>query len=180
MHRFLRGAPPKRICLFGPESTGKSTLAVQLACSTASRACPEYLLGYLEVAGSTGTATDVPWIARGQRAMEIACTAQAGRIMICDTNLTTVGLWSDVLFGATPGWIREAAIRDTYDLWLLTDIDVPFEPDALRFPDPARRAWFMDECRRTLDSLGVAPVLLRGGPATRLSAACEAIDRITG
>ena len=170
---------PLRVCLFGPESTGKSTLAAQLARHYATAHVPEYARDYLDATGSQGTAADVPWIARGQRAAEIAGAAQASRILICDTNLATIALWSDVLFGATPDWIREQAARDTYDLWLLTDIDVPFEPDPQRcFPDPARRAWFMDQCRQTLARLGVVPVTLHGAPAARLASACAAIDRL--
>jgi HTH-type transcriptional regulator, transcriptional repressor of NAD biosynthesis genes len=178
-HPVPAAMPLKRVCLFGPESTGKSTLATQLAGHYRTVHVPEYVRGYLDAIGSTGTVQDVPWIARGQRAAELAGAAQADRILICDTNLATVALWSDVLFGATPGWIRDEAARNTYDLWLLTDIDVPFEPDPQRcFPEPAQRAWFFDECRRTLDRLGIAPVLLRGSPEARLALACEAIDRM--
>ena len=169
----------RRVCLFGPESTGKSTLAEQLARHYATAHVQEYARDYLDATGSLGSAADVPWIARGQRAAEIAAAAQATRILICDTNLTTVALWSDVLFGATPDWIREQAARDAYDLWLLTDIDVPFEPDPQRcFPEPARRAWFMDQCRLTLEGKGVVPVQLHGTPAARLASACAAIDRL--
>ncbi|MBK7471451.1 MAG: ATP-binding protein [Betaproteobacteria bacterium] len=170
---------PRRVCLFGPESTGKSTLAEDLARHYATAHVPEYARDYLDATGSRGSAADVPWIARGQRAAEIAGAAQASRILVCDTNLATIALWSDVLFGATPDWVREQAARDTYDLWLLTDIDVPFEPDPQRcFPDPARRAWFMDQCRQTLARLGVVPVPLHGAPAARLATACAAIDRL--
>ncbi|MBK9606079.1 MAG: ATP-binding protein [Betaproteobacteria bacterium] len=169
----------RRVCLFGPESTGKSTLAGHLARHYATVHVPEYARDYLDATGRHGSAADVPWIARGQRAAEIAGAAQATQILICDTNLATIALWSDVLFGATPDWIREQATRDTYDLWLLTDIDVPFEPDPQRcFPDPGRRAWFMDQCRQTLARIGVIPVPLHGAPAARLAIACAAIDRL--
>jgi HTH-type transcriptional repressor of NAD biosynthesis genes len=175
----LASMPPKRVCLFGPESTGKSTLAMQLARHYQSVQVPEYVRGYLDAIGSAGTAQDVPWIARGQRAAELACATQAERLLICDTNLATVALWSDLLFGATPGWIRDEATRNTYDLWLLTDIDVPFEPDPQRcFPKPDQRGWFMGECVKTLEELGVAPVLLRGSLDERLLVACAAIDRV--
>ncbi len=177
-HSARAAAPLKRICLFGPESTGKSTLARQLAGHYGTVHVPEYVRGYLDAIGSTGSAQDVQWIARGQRATEMAWATQADRVLICDTNLATIALWSDVLFGATPGWILEAAAGNTYDLWLLTDIDVPFERDPQRcFPEPARRAWFMGQCLRTLDRLGIAPVLLRGSLDARLSLACAAIDR---
>ena len=171
--------PPKRVCLFGPESTGKSTLATQLATRYRAVHVPEYVRDYLDTIGSAGTVADVPWIARGQRAAEIAGAAQADRLLICDTNLATIALWSEVLFGATPNWIRDQAARDAYDLWLLTDIDVPFAADPQRcFPEPERRAWFMGECEKTLDRLGVAPVLLRGPLDVRLARACAAIDRM--
>ena len=45
--------------------------------------------------------------------------------MFCDTDVLTTTVWSDVLFGGTPGWIRELAEQRTYDLYLVTDVDVP-------------------------------------------------------
>jgi nicotinamide riboside kinase len=171
--------PLKRVCVFGPESSGKTTLANQLARHYKTVYAPEYVRDYLDPLGGIATAQDMPWIARGQRATEIAGAAQADPILICDTNLATIVLWNDILFGATPGWMRDEAARQTYDLWLLTDIDVPFEPDPQRcFPEPAQRAWLMRECVATLERLGIEPVLVRGSPAARLAIACAAIDRV--
>ncbi len=171
--------PPLRVCLFGPESTGKSTLALALAQHYRTVHVPEYVRGYLDVTGSRGTAADVPWIARGQRASEAVLALRADRVLVCDTNLATIALWSDVLFGDTPRWLREAAAAQRYDLWLLTAIDVPFEVDPQRvFPDPAQRAWFMRECERTAARMGDPTVRLRGDVRSRLADSYTAIDAL--
>ena len=171
--------PLLRVCLFGPESTGKTTLASQLAQHFHSAYAADYVRAYLDALGSTGTADDVPWIARGQLATDSAAAAQAGRVLVTDTSLASTALWSDVLYGTTPQWIHEQAQRQRYDLWLLTDIDISFEPDPLRcFPGAAQRQWFMEECRRTLARLGVEAVLLRGDVPQRLGHALAAIGRL--
>jgi nicotinamide riboside kinase len=121
----------------------------------------------------------VPWIARGQRAAEIATAAQAGALLVCDTNLATIMLWSEVLFGSAPDWLRDEALRQSFDLWLFTDIDVPFEPDPQRcFPASGDREWLMRQCTGLLERLRVTPVRLRGPHEERMSIACSAIDRL--
>ena len=170
---------PATVCLFGPESTGKSTLAAALARHYGTLHVTEYVRGYLDAIRSSGTAADVPWIARGQRAAEIATAQQVRDLLVCDTNLATIMLWSDVLFGDSPQWLRAEALRQKFDLWLLTDIDVPFEPDPQRcFPDDADREWLMRQCVGLLERLGVTPVCLRGNRDERLQLAIGAIDRL--
>ena len=172
---------PTRVCLFGPESTGKSTLATRLATRYETLHVTEYVRGFLDATGSAGTADDVPWIARGQRAAEIATARQVDRLLICDTNLATVMLWSDILFGSAPSWLRDEVMQQRFELWLLTDIDVPFEPDPQRcFPHDDDRRRLMRECRALLARLGIEPVLLTGGIDARVAAASAAIDRVLG
>jgi len=173
--------PLVRVCVFGPESTGKTTLAAALARHYGTVHATEYVRGYLDVTGNAGTLDDVPWIARGQRAAEIASAQQANRALVCDTNLATILLWSEVLFGTAPPWLRDEALRQTYDLWLLTGIDVPFEPDPQRcFPNPADRARLMAACEAMLVRLGVVPVRVTGSHDERMATACAALDRLLG
>jgi len=47
----------------------------------------------------------------------------------CDTGLLTTTVWSNVLFGTCPAWIYTAAEATSYDLYLVTDIDVPWVDD---------------------------------------------------
>jgi HTH-type transcriptional repressor of NAD biosynthesis genes len=55
----------KRVCVFGPESTGKTTLCRDLAAHYQTARVSEYARGYLDHKGAACTANDIPVIARG-------------------------------------------------------------------------------------------------------------------
>jgi nicotinamide riboside kinase len=98
---------PLRVVVYGPESTGKSTLAEHLAARFAAPWSPEYVREYWDTHGGVVTATDLDAIARGQRAAEDAARARAeadgARVAFHDTDLLTCTIWDDLLFpGAGP------------------------------------------------------------------------------
>jgi NadR type nicotinamide-nucleotide adenylyltransferase len=132
---------PLRIAVYGPESTGKTTLAEKLAAHFGAPLVAEYAREFWDRHGVI-TLEDIPGIAREQWRREDAAAAAAGRLVICDTEALTTVLWSDLLYGTCPDAIRRAADERSrnYALYLLLDIDVPFAPDPQRcFPDPADR-----------------------------------------
>ena len=107
---------PLRIVLFGPESTGKSTLAERLAARFAAPWSAEYVREYWDTHGGVITAADLDAIARGQVAGEDEALrlAKAGgaRVVLHDTDLLTCTVWDDLLFpGACPEWVRTEAAR---------------------------------------------------------------------
>ncbi|MCP5425924.1 MAG: AAA family ATPase [Gammaproteobacteria bacterium] len=167
----------RRVCVFGPESTGKSTLARDLAQYYRTVHVSEYARGLLDHKAGRCDPEDIPLIAKGQMAAEDALVRQANRVLFCDTDLLTTTIWSEVLFGYCLDWIREEAERRQYDLYLLTDIDVPWVDDAQRYL-PHRRQEFMDRCRQALDRRGRPYVLLSGNWARRLQRACRAVDEL--
>jgi HTH-type transcriptional repressor of NAD biosynthesis genes len=168
----------RRVCLFGPESTGKSTLAAQLAAHYRTVHVPEFARGWLDPKQGVCAAEDIPIIARGQLAAEDALARQANRLLLCDTDLLLTTIWSDVLFGDCPSWIRELAASRHYDLYLLLDIDAPWIDDAQRFL-AHRRQEFFDRCRTLLDRTGRPYVTIRGPWPARFAQACEAVDRLS-
>ncbi len=167
----------KRVCLFGPESTGKSVLAERLAERYATRFVPEYARSYLDPGDGACVPADIAVIARGQQASEAAIAPTARKVLFCDTDILLTGIWSRMLFGACPGWIDEAAAALRYDLTLLCDIDVPWDDDGQRyFPDRPRRERFFQLCHDALDRLGRSYVRLSGPWDGRFETACAAVD----
>ncbi|MBI3270381.1 MAG: AAA family ATPase [Planctomycetes bacterium] len=173
--RCVRPYFARRVCVFGPESTGKTTLAHRLAERFETVCVPEYARAWLESRGGRVEPSDIPRIARGQMAAEDALARDANRVLLCDTDLLTTTIWSDVLFGACPEWIRREADRRSYDLYLLTDIDVPWVGDPVRYL-PAERASFLERCVQALETRGRKYVRLRGSWEERFGRAVEAVE----
>lgn len=169
--------PPLRIAVYGPESTGKSTLAARLAAHFSAPLVTEYAREFWDAHGDI-TLADIPAIAREQWRREDAAAAPAGRLVICDTEALTTMLWSDLLYGACPDDIRrgvELRARN-YALYLLLDIDVPWMPDPQRcFPDEENRKKCMRLWRGALEQRQLPHRLIRGEWAQREQAAIAAV-----
>lgn len=165
----------RRVAVVGAESTGKTTLANALARRFSTVCAPEFARTYLESRGGRIEAADIEVIARGQQAVEEAAARQAHQLLFCDTELFTTELWSQLLFGVVPPGVAEAARRRRYDLVLVTDPEVPFEPDPVRYRPEERRAFF-HRLQSTLDVAGVAYHVVRGDPEVRLAQAARHVE----
>jgi NadR type nicotinamide-nucleotide adenylyltransferase len=178
--------PPPRIVLFGPESTGKSSLTAWLAARFKTTWSPEFVREYWDAHGGQITAADLDAIARGQMAGEDEAvrraSASAARVVFHDTDLLTCTVWDDLLFpGACPEWVREeAACRArACDLYLFCDTDIPWAPDPQRcFPDEEGRAM----CRRVfleaLERTGSRWARVYGSEAEREARAVSQVELI--
>lgn len=169
----------RRVVCFGPESTGKTTLAAALAEHYRTVWVPEWARGHLDPNGGACVERDIEIIGLGQAASEDALARQANRVLICDTDTLTTTIWSDVYFGRTPPWLTELARVRAHDLYLLCDIDIPWVDDRQR-DMPHRRQEFIDRCRSALEAAGRPYVWIRGDRAARVRTAVEAIDRLLG
>jgi NadR type nicotinamide-nucleotide adenylyltransferase len=171
----------KRICIFGPESTGKSTLARQLAEHFQTVYASEYARPLLDLKAGHCDPADFPFIARGQLACEDALARQANRVLFCDTDLLTTTIWHERLVGPCPTWLLEQAAARAYDLYLLLDIDVPWVNDGQRFfSSPADRRTFFEACENTLKSHGKRYVIIRGNWEERLAHAIGEVNALLG
>ncbi|MFO0660240.1 MAG: AAA family ATPase [Polyangiaceae bacterium] len=162
--------------VFGPESTGKTTLAKRLAEHFDTVMVPEYARIHLERQQGAISADDLPRIARGQIASEDALARDANRVLICDTDPLATTIWSRELFGECESWIDEEATRRAYDLTLLTDVDVPWVADQVRYL-PENRRTFFERCELALQTHQRTYVTLSGSWETRFTRACEAIEQ---
>jgi NadR type nicotinamide-nucleotide adenylyltransferase len=175
--RCVRPYFTKRICVFGPESTGKTTLTRRLAEHFGTVAVPEYARTLLEAQDGRLDPADIIRIARGQAASEDALVRNARGYLFCDTDVLLTTIWSDVLYGSCPDPVRMMAEQRTYDLYLLLDVDVPWVADPVRYL-PDDRASFFERCRRALADRGRPHVVLRGDWDRRFADAVAAVGRL--
>lgn len=167
----------KRVCLFGPESTGKSRLSQDLAAHYRTVHVPEFARSWLNPMEGICQSHDIPVIAHGQIASEDALARQANRVLFCDTDVLLTTIWSTVLFGDCPDSVRKIAEGRRYDLYLLLDIDVPWVDDSQRFLRD-RREEFFERCRNSLEASSRPFQILRGNWSERFTQACEHVDRL--
>lgn len=120
-----------KIVITGPESTGKTTLARELAKYHEVPWVQEYAREYLEERGGSYTQEDLLHIARGQVASEDAL-AMGTPLLICDTSLEVIKIWSEYRFGHCHPWILEQLHMRKPTLYLLCQPDLPWEFDPLR------------------------------------------------
>lgn len=168
-----------RVCLTGPESTGKSELAARLARHYGTAWAPEFAREYALGVRRALTRDDVEPIARGQIANEDRAAAAARRLLILDTDLVSTCVYSRFYYGDVPTWIREAARARAAGLYLLLDIDVPFVHDAAR-DAPADRGKHRELFLEELSALGADCVVIGGSWSERERRAIEAIDALLG
>lgn len=125
-----------KIALFGPESTGKTTLAKQLAEHYQTVWTPEYAREYLQEKWNKSkqacTQEDLMPIAIGQTRLENEALTKANRILFSDTNLLVTKVFSDIYYGTCERNLEKVAKKHKYDLFLFTDVDIPWEKDDLR------------------------------------------------
>ena len=171
-----------KVVLFGPESTGKTTLSKQLARYYNTVWAPEFAREYLQKKWNnerkTCEADDIIPIAIGQMEIENRLSKKADKILICDTDLLETKVYSEEYYGGFVDPILDKAAKEnTYDLYLLTFIDTPWEEDDLRDRPELRREMF-DAFENTLKKYNRPYLLLEGNKEIRLKTAVNSIDKI--
>jgi NadR type nicotinamide-nucleotide adenylyltransferase len=165
-----------RVCLTGPESTGKSELASRLARALGAVRSEEFARQYVETHGNDLTAADVEPIARGQMALEDRAAAEASRLLILDTDLLSTVVYARHYYGSCPRWIEEEARRRCGGLYLLLDTDVPWQPDSARSAGGDEREDLFDAFRAVLDEFETEWRIISGDAEARLAAALRCIS----
>jgi NadR type nicotinamide-nucleotide adenylyltransferase len=164
----------KKIAITGPESTGKSWLAEQLAKSFKTVWVSEYAREYLSERSTKYTIDDVIAIAKGQLVLEKQSCVNANEFLFCDTEMLVCTIWTDFVFGYVPDFIKEAFKNQHYDLYLLCDIDLPWESDPLR-EHPNSRELIFEKYKQALMQAQLPFVIVSGLGENRLNCAINAI-----
>ena len=166
-----------RICVIGAECTGKSTLSKALAEHYSTNWVPEYARTYLEKLRRPYNQDDLLKIANGQIRIEDEWIRDSNRLVIMDTNLLVIKVWSEHKYGVCdPGIILQHEQRH-YDHYLLTDIDIPWENDPQR-EHPQLREHFGNLYHQLIKITGVPFTLISGAAEERMKKSIDVVEEL--
>lgn len=179
--QHISGSKIIKIAFHGPESTGKTTLARQLAVHFNTVWAPEFARDYLQkkwdTTKETCVAADLLPIAKGQMQLENQALLQASRFLFVDTCLLTTKVYSEIYYGSCDPLLDEAAKEHQYDLFFLTDVDVPWEADDLR-DAPNNRPSTFEKFKEALVNTNKPFYVLSGSAEIRLNKAIQLLSEI--
>ncbi len=167
----------KKVCVIGPECTGKSELSRFLAAHYSTCWVEEYARAYLEKLGHPYQESDLVKIAHGQLRMEDEWLRESNKILLCDTNLLTIKIWSEYKYGHCDAEILRRIAERTYELYLLCNIDIPWVADPQR-EHPDKREHFWNIYKNEVINTGVPFVEISGDWNTRQQKAIAAVDSL--
>ncbi len=161
-----------RICLTGPESTGKTQLAQRLARELGVPYVAEYARDYAEARGNALSAADVEPIARGY----LASVPDAPSLVL-DTDLISTVVYARYYYGGCPSWIEDEARRLRADVYFLLDTDIEWQPDPARDNTPDAREDLFDAFRAALDEFETSWQIVSGTFEERWQTVWSAVTR---
>jgi NadR type nicotinamide-nucleotide adenylyltransferase len=166
-----------RIAVTGPESTGKTTLAKQLAETFNGQFIPEFAREYIEKLPRHYTFEDVENIAKTQVQQYHLTQSGSERIFFFDTWLIITKVWFNWVYGRIPEWLEVEILNCPMDLYLLCRPDLPWEADPVRENGGENRIRLYEQYREQLEHYGFNFVEIGGTDDIRLHNALDAIRK---
>lgn len=120
----------KKLCFYGPESTGKSVMARHLAEVYQTEYVPE--VAREMVSSNDFTVDEIIKIGYSQTERVLEKAKTANNILFCDTDLITTQIYCRHYLGVVPSVLYELEKEIVYDHYFLFDIDVPWVADGMR------------------------------------------------
>ncbi len=122
-----------KFAFLGPESTGKTTTALEVVKKLGGVLVPEVSRDFLEEKGINYSYDDILEIAKLQFAKEIEISdAHPDKTIICDTELITIEIWLEYYGHEVPNWIPTFIHQSSYETYFLFNTDIAWVPDGLR------------------------------------------------
>jgi nicotinamide riboside kinase len=152
-----------KIAFTGPESSGKTTLAKQIAQKFKATYCEEFARTFL-VGKTSYTQKDLDLIAKGQAKSWDVKTD----FLVADTEITVVCIWSLYKYGTISNEISSLFSQQQFDLLFLCRPDIPWQFDVLR-ENPENRDELFDLYHSFLLENKQNFVVIEGNEQQRLS-----------
>ena len=195
----------KRIVAIGPESTGKSTICIQLALYYHTEWVPEYARNFLELHDKYEY-EDLLTIAKGQLNLEDAAALKieqsvlsreraaftneqkaidlnpkGGRknLLFIDTDMYVMKVWCEFVYNRCHNWILSQIATRQYAGYLLCNIDLPWEQDGMReYPDKKIREKLYHYYKDLLINQSVPWIEISGNQEERTAKAIQFVDSL--
>ena len=167
----------KKIVITGPESSGKTTLAKQIANVLDTLWVPEYARRYIEDLDRQYRKSDLLKIAKRQIKQEEIFSKNASQFLIFDTDLITIKIWSEYKYRDCDDFILKAIEKQYYDLYFLCTPDIPWTYDPQR-ENPNDRMELFECYKKELDFYKKTYFELKGNEEERLALAIKQIEML--
>ena len=167
----------KRIAITGPESTGKTWLAENLARHFHTVFVPEFARMHLSVIQRPYTYDDILIIAKQQFHNNQQVLPGADAVLFLDTELIVTKIWCEVKYGRCHPWIIDHIGKQHFDIYLVPDIDIPWEPDPQR-EHPHMRDYLMQLYLKELETRRFPYRIIGGEKEERLKNAIKALESL--
>jgi nicotinamide riboside kinase len=165
-----------KIVITGPECSGKSTLSNALATKAETGMLDELSRTYLNGLDRPYNLDDIIRIAHLHVEQEDLFAKQHS-LLILDTDLITLEIWTEEKFGVVPEYISDQVRSRMYDHYLLCSPDFPWEYDPLR-ENPNDRDRIFDLYYSKLIGLNRSFSVLEGPHEQRLKKSLEIIQSL--
>lgn len=166
----------KKIAITGPESTGKTILAEQLAEYFNTVWVAEYAREYIDQLNRPYEKDDILQIAKTQYQQVKQAATQCDDLLIADTHLFVTKIWSEHKYKECDPWILDHIEKEKFDLYLLCDIDLPWEADPQR-EHPHLRDYLFDLYKQNLESYNFKYKVVSGEGTERLHNAIRFVNQ---
>ena len=173
---------PKLICIIGAESTGKTTLAQELATQFDCPWVAEYLREFCESRGRTPTQHEQPLIMETQVINEMTAQLAASQrnrpYVFCDTAPLLTAIYSDFVFNDNSLYARARTLHSRYALTLLLKPDIAWVADGMQRDGAHVREPITALIERELAAINASVVRISGQGDARVQVATHAIHGI--
>ena len=164
-----------KVCFYGPESTGKSTMARRMAKHYHTVFVPE--VAREMVTSNQFTEEEIVRIGEAQTKRVLEQAKVANQILFCDSDLITTQIYAEIYLKKVPEALIDLEKKIKYDQYLLFDIDIPWVADGLRDLGE-RRSEMLEFFRSKLESRKIPYTLISGSLEQRERVIISVVDNL--
>ena len=165
-----------RVVITGAESTGKTTLAEQLAAHFEAPFSREFVRDFVQSIDRPIREQDLNAIMNGQIKYENEACENTTRLVFHDTNLLSNVIYADYYFDQHPKELDLALSENQYDLYLFCQNEIPWVDDGAQRDSPLARDEIHQAFGEMLKDCAIPAIKIKGSPEDRFHQAINTIQ----